>query len=160
VATTPQQAVNAANQADQSTVQEQTTGDDTSCASTGAKKYPDGSIRTPDGKFAGTTGKPPGTPAVDKAAAEINAKPGWSVQGKEISVRDSEGTLRRYDLVAKNPEGKFVGIEVKGGSAVRTAQQKAIDTALNNAGGFETVGKRAAAAGIDRIDCATLMDKL
>jgi hypothetical protein len=81
----------------------------------------------------------------------VDARPGWKTAGKEISVRDSNGTLRRYDLVAKNPKGKFVGIEVKSGTATRTAQQRLVDANLNAAGGLNTVGARAAKAGIKTI---------
>jgi hypothetical protein len=88
----------------------------------GTKVYPDGSVRTPDGKFAGKTDVVPGTPGVVQAEAAINARPGWRVVGKEISVRDANGTLRRYDIVAQNPKGEYVGIEVKSGTATRTAQ--------------------------------------
>lgn len=53
--------------------------------------------------------------------------------------------------MAKNPAGEYIGIEVKGGSAARTAQQRAVDAALDANGGFDTVGQRAIDAGIDRI---------
>lgn len=115
------------------------------------RTYPDGSVRTADGKFAGNTGINPGTPAVRQAEQIIQQRPGWEVVGKEISVRDANGTLRRYDLVAKNPAGEFVGIEVKGGTGRPTGPQRAIDASLNKNGGLDTVGKRASDAGIDRI---------
>jgi hypothetical protein len=115
------------------------------------KVYPDGSVRTPDGKFAGTTGDRPGIPGEEQAEKIVNARPGWRVVGKEISVRDSDGTLRRYDLVAENPNGENVGIEVKSGDATRTAQQRTVDSNLEASGGLDTVGQRAADAGIDRI---------
>ncbi len=86
-----------------------------------------------------------------QAEAAINARPGWRVVGKEISVRDANGTLRRYDIVAQNPKGEYVGIEVKSGTATRTDQQRQVDANLGAAGGLDTVGKRAADAGIDRI---------
>lgn len=117
-----------------------------------AKRYKDGSIRTPDGKFAGKTGVVPGTPGVEKAERVINKRPGWRVKGKEISVRDGDGTLRRYDLVAQNPKGKMVGVEVKSGTATRNKQQRTVDKNLTDEGGLPTVGKRAEDAGIEQID--------
>jgi hypothetical protein len=122
-----------------------------SVAPNNVRTYPDGSVRTPDGKFAGKTGTIPGTPAVLDAQRIVDSRAGWQVVGREISVRDASGTLRRYDLVAKNPAGEFVGIEVKGGGATLTAQQRAVDASLNARGGFDTVGQRAIDAGIDRI---------
>jgi hypothetical protein len=117
----------------------------------------DGSFRTPDGKFAARTGVVPGSPAVDRAEAIINSREGYRVVGREISVRDADGTLRRYDLVATNPKGEYVGVEVKGGTASRTAQQRRVDESLASAGGLDTVGSRAMDAGIDRIVSVELL---
>jgi hypothetical protein len=106
----------------------------------------------------GKTGVVPGTPGVQQAEAALNARPGWRVVGKEISVRDADGTLRRYDLVAQNPNGEYVGIEVKSGTATRTAQQRTVDANLKAAGGLDTVGQRAANAGIDRISSVEVVN--
>jgi RHS repeat-associated protein len=122
------------------------------------KVYPDGSVRTPDGKFAGKTGVVPGTPGVTQAEAIINARPGWRVAGKEISVRDANGTLRRYDLVGQKPNGDYVGVEVKSGTATRTPQQRQVDANLEAQGGLDTVGQRAQDAGIDRISSVEVLN--
>jgi len=152
-------ATKATNTADKSTRRGQNVGSAEACKKKAEwpKKYKDGSLRTKDGKFAGASGTTPGTPGVRKAEKNIDGRPGWTRAGKEISVRDGDGTLRRYDLVARNPKGKFVGIEVKSGTAVRTAQQRVVDANLNAAGGLDTVGARAAKAGIDRISSVELL---
>ena len=36
----------------------------------------------------------------------------WTHLGDELSVRNSNGQLRRYDLVFKKPDGTIVGVEV------------------------------------------------
>jgi hypothetical protein len=121
----------------------------------GLKQYPDGSIRDSKGHFAGKTGTVPGTPGVDKAMDIIKndaAYKGYDILGTEISVRGTDGTLRRYDVVARKPDGSIVGIEVKSGTATRTAQQKLIDNELLDSGGLDTVGDRARRIGVDRID--------
>ena len=45
----------------------------------------------------------------------------------------------------------MVGVEVKSGSATRTAQQISIDNELINTGGLDTVGQKAVDANIQRI---------
>ena len=59
--------------------------------------------------------------------------------------------IYEIDLVVKDADGKYVGIEVKSGNAKRTKQQKAIDDELNAAGGFDTVGKKAKDAKVKNI---------
>ena len=73
-------------------------------------------------------------------------------------MRDKNGTLRRYDLVARNPKGEYIGIEVKSGSGTRTRQQQEVDANLKDAGGLDTTGKRATDAGIDRITDTELVN--
>jgi hypothetical protein len=123
---------------------------DEELSSLGYRRYSDGSIRNSKGHFVGNSGTIPGTPAV-RAAENILKDEGNEIIGNEISVRGPEGTLRRYDIVARSPDGTVVGVEVKSGSAVRTIQQKEMDEALIRSGGFNTVGQRANDAGIDRI---------
>ncbi|MCB2362493.1 hypothetical protein [Clostridium estertheticum] len=121
----------------------------------GLKQHPDGSIRDSKGHFAGKTGTVPGTPGVDKAMSVIKNTAeykGYDILGTEISVRGADGTLRRYDIVARKPDGSIVGIEVKSGTATRTAQQKLMDNELLNSGGLDTVGDKARSIGVDRID--------
>jgi hypothetical protein len=116
----------------------------------GYKRYSDGSIRDSQGHFAGNSGTIPGTPGVDAAETYLtNAN--YTIDGREISVRGADGTLRRYDIVATSPDGTVIGIEVKSGSATRTAQQIAIDTELIGSGGLNTVGQKAVDANISRI---------
>ena len=99
--------------------------------------------RTPDGKFASPLGGgKPGQAAVDEVSKAINARKGWRVVGEEVSVRNSGGQLRRYDLVAESPSGRLIGIEVKSGTATRNAAQRTFDMGLNNLdGGLNAVGQ-------------------
>jgi hypothetical protein len=124
------------------------------------KQHPDASIRDSKGRFAGKTGTVPGTPGVNKAMETIKTDPkykGYEILDTEISVKSRDGTLRRYDIVCKKPDGKIVGVEVKSGSATRTAQQRAIDNELLNNGGLSTTGAKARNAGIEWIDTTELI---
>ena len=60
--------------------------------------------------------------------------------------------MRRYDIVARKPDGSIVGIEVKSATATRTAQQKLIDNELLQNGGLNTVGDKARSIGVYMID--------
>lgn len=115
---------------------------DSELAALGLKRHPDGSIRDLSGHFAGGSGTIPGTPAVEIAEQYFSEK-GINVLGKEISVRSKvDGTLRKYDLVIKNNDGSYVGIEIKSGTASRSKSQKKIDGELTSVGGLPTVGKK------------------
>lgn len=116
----------------------------------GYKRHSDGSIRDSKGHFAGNSGTVPGTPGVD-AAEKYLCDSNYTVKGREISVRGSDGTLRRYDIVAEAPDGTTIGIEVKSGSATRTEQQIRLDDELTRSGGLDTVGQKAANLNIDKI---------
>lgn len=48
-----------------------------------------------------------------------------------MSVRNAAGELRVYDGVAISPSGRFIGLEVKSGSANLTAYQRAFDRGVN-----------------------------
>jgi RHS repeat-associated protein len=100
----------------------------------GVKAYPDGSYRTPDGKFASPqgTGARPGANAEVKVWDAIDAKPGWTVTRGQVAVRDASGQLRYYDGVATSPSGKTIGLEVKSGTASRTAAQRVFDSGVNS----------------------------
>ncbi|MCM3702386.1 hypothetical protein [Paenibacillus macerans] len=124
------------------------------------KTYPDGSVRDSKGRFAGKSGTVPGTPGVDKAKQLIQTDPkynGYEILDTEISVKSADGKLRRYDIVAKKPDGTIVGIEVKSGTATRTPQQKKIDIELNSNDGLSTTGAKARKSGIERIDSVELI---
>ena len=62
----------------------------------------------------------------------IKQKDGWDVIEGRVSVRDASGQLRVYDGAAISPSGKVIGLEVKSGSATKTAVQKAFDELLNS----------------------------
>nr|MCR4833096.1 hypothetical protein [Butyrivibrio sp.] len=119
----------------------------------GYKRYSDGSIRDSKGHFVGNSGTVPGTPGVDTAEQYLTDN-GYTVKGREITVRNADGTARRYDIVVEDGNGNIVGIEVKSGSAVRTNQQVKIDAELNSCGGLDTVGGNAQDAGVSHIDSA------
>ncbi len=117
----------------------------------GYKRHPDGSIRDSKGHFAGNSGTVPGTPGVD-ATEQYLVDNGYTVKGREITVRSADGTARRYDIVVEDGQGNTIGIEVKSGSATRTNQQVRIDNELNANGGLDTVGAKAQQAGVSHID--------
>ncbi len=116
----------------------------------GYKRYSDGSIRDGYGHFAGNSGTIPGTPGVDAAEKQL-LDDGYTINGREISVKNADNKLRRYDIVATSPEGVVVGVEVKSGSATRTQQQRKIDAELIEVGGLNTVGQKAIDAKVDKI---------
>ena len=122
----------------------------------GLKRYCDGSIRDKYGHFAGNSGIIPGTPGVD-AVEDYLIDEGYKIKSREISVRNAEGKLRRYDIVVESPDGNVIGIEVKSGKAARTRQQVDIDEELKKSGGFNTVGRKAKESGINRIDSVEII---
>jgi hypothetical protein len=88
--------------------------------------------RTPDGKFASPQGSQrSGEVAEDLVALHINNKPGWQVEGRQVTVRSATGIVRRYDIVARSPSGRFVGVEVKSGYGRMTPYQRNFDRTLN-----------------------------
>lgn len=125
---------------------------DAELAELGYKRHSDGSIRDAKGHFVGNSGINPGTPGVDIVETHL-ANNNYEILGREISVRGGENgnTLRRYDIVVKTPDGRVIGVEVKSGTARRTAQQRAIDEQLSNSGGLDAVGQNAKRAGVTRI---------
>ncbi|WP_404395812.1 SpvB/TcaC N-terminal domain-containing protein [Pseudoalteromonas phenolica] len=98
--------------------------------------------RTADGKFASPNG--PGTPG---AAAEqavwdaVKQKPGWNVIEGRVSVRNANGQLRVYDGAAVSPRGRVIGLEVKSGSATKTAAQRSFDSGVNTSNPAVGVGQ-------------------
>ncbi|TYK67491.1 hypothetical protein FSY59_27180, partial [Comamonas sp. Z3] len=105
----------------------------------GSKLYPDGSIRTADGKFASITGNAaPGTKAASDYAEFLN-KNGVNVVGEELVINGPLGP-RRYDIVVRDSSGKLQGIEIKTGSAKKTLYQEFTDIFVNKFGA-QGVGK-------------------
>ena len=116
----------------------------------GYKRHSDGSIRDSKGHFAGNSGTVPGTPGVDAVEKHL-LNSGYYVNDREISVKSSNGTIRRYDIVVSK-DGKYYGIEVKSGSAKRTKQQIEIDKELLAKNGLPTTGAKAKKNNINKID--------
>ncbi len=102
--------------------------------------------RTPDGKFASPTGD--GARAGADAEQELwdaikskKGKDGWSVIEGQVSVRDKSGQLRKYDGAAVSPRGRVIGLEVKSGTASKTADQRRFDSSLSRGNQAQGVGK-------------------
>ncbi|MEO8585038.1 MAG: polymorphic toxin-type HINT domain-containing protein [Acidobacteriota bacterium] len=97
--------------------------------------------RTANGKFASPRG-----PGRSGAMAEqsvwdaIKQKRGWNVREGRVSVRDASGTLRVYDGAAISPRGRVIGLEIKSGTARRTASQRMFDRWLNSNSGNTASG--------------------
>jgi hypothetical protein len=94
----------------------------------------------------------PGTLAEQAVGAAIRNKPGWSVLGEQVYVRDlTTGKIRILDYVVRSPGNRIVGIEVKGGGATLGPAQRVFDEALTRSQGvgFEAFGQ--VASGIDEL---------
>jgi hypothetical protein len=103
----------------------------------GVHMYPDGSLRTPDGKFASIAGMPaPGTSAA-LDFAKVLADSGIDVVGTELEVDGPLG-VRRYDIGTRNPDGTIFGLEIKTGGAIRNSYQDFSDMYINQ---FGAVGR-------------------
>lgn len=99
----------------------------------GVRAYPDGSLRTPDGKFASNAGMPaPGTVNASNYA-EFLKKNGVDVVGTELEVDGPLG-VRKYDIGTRNPDGTVFGIEIKSGGATKTWYQEITDMYVNRFG--------------------------
>ncbi|HLP99429.1 MAG TPA: hypothetical protein VK149_13410, partial [Sideroxyarcus sp.] len=99
----------------------------------GVRAYPDGSLRTPDGKFSSIAGQPaPGT--VNAANyAEFLRSNGVNVVGTELEVVGPLG-VRKYDIGTRNPDGSIFGIEIKSGEATLGSYQEFSDMYINQFG--------------------------
>ena len=99
--------------------------------------------RTPDGKFASPQGGGiSGQGAVDQVRTQLsNKNKEWTHLGDELSVRNSNGQLRRYDIVFKKPDGTIVGVEVKSNTATKTKAQRLFDEGVSKATPAKGVGK-------------------
>jgi hypothetical protein len=86
------------------------------------------------GRFMSKTGDEaiPGSIAEQNVWDAVKQKPGWQVVEGRVSVRDASGQLRVYDGVAVSPSGKTIGLEVKSGTATKTAPQLTFDSTLNS----------------------------
>ncbi len=70
------------------------------------RAYPDGSLRTPDGKFASVGGQPaPGTVNASNYADFLRSN-GVDVVGTELEVVGPLG-VRKYDIGTRNPDGSY-----------------------------------------------------
>ena len=107
--------------------------------STEIKKYPDGSYRTPDGKFASQGGVPsPGSKSA-KEYTQFLRENGFDVLGEELTVTAPIG-IRRYDAIVRDNNGELWGIEYKSGGARKTPQQDFNDMYISRYGA-QGVGK-------------------
>ncbi|MDW3684258.1 DUF637 domain-containing protein [Cupriavidus sp. CV2] len=91
--------------------------------------YPDGSLRTPDGKFASVSGSPPPRNAASQFAEYLSSN-GVNVVGKEVVVNGPLGA-RRFDIVTQDANGILHGIEIKSGGASPTLYQQFTDQFVN-----------------------------
>jgi hypothetical protein len=116
----------------------------------GIFRYDDGSIRTADGKWAGTLGANVGADAEKAVWDDLSARGLKIVRGRIYCVGNSE-QVRVYDGVIDLGNGDYVGIEVKSGTAKRDAAQEAfgkwvgsgnIAKGTGQAQGFRIVGVR------------------
>ncbi|WKT59635.1 RHS repeat-associated core domain-containing protein [Microbulbifer thermotolerans] len=98
--------------------------------------------RTDDGKFASPNGlERAGAAAEQKVWDAVKKKPGWSIIEGRVSVRNADGQLRVYDGAAVSPRGRIIGLEVKSGSARKTAAQRNFDSGVNTNNPAVGVGK-------------------
>lgn len=97
--------------------------------------------RTSDGKFASPQGSGiSGQKAVDAVRTDLSGRD-WTHLGDELSVRNSSGQLRRYDLVFRKPDGTVIGVEVKSNTASKTKAQRIFDNGVSKAPPAKGVGK-------------------
>jgi RHS repeat-associated protein len=73
----------------------------------------------------------PGSAAEQAVWDAVKQKPGWSVIEGRVSVRNADGQLRIYDGAAVSPRGRIIGLEVKSGSATKTASQRNFDSGVS-----------------------------
>ena len=89
--------------------------------------------RTKDGKFASPRGAGrAGEQAEQEVWKAVKNKPKWDIIEGRVYSKNSSGQIRVYDGVAKSPRGYYIGLEVKSGSARRTAAQTKFDLSVGN----------------------------
>jgi RHS repeat-associated protein len=113
--------------------------------------------RGSDGKFLPRNpgDSSPGADAVALEKAKFEADPNYAVRGEEISFRDKDGQLRRYDLVVEDVNTKeIIGVEVKASEqATYGKAQRNFDGNVGSAdAGIHPVGAKAEEAQIKKID--------
>lgn len=89
--------------------------------------------RGSDGKWTTGDGDRPGHSAEKDVWSRIAKKPGWEVRRGGIRVVDAEGKIRVYDGAARmKGKGAWIGLEIKSGSARKTASQRGFDSRLGS----------------------------
>jgi hypothetical protein len=106
----------------------------------GIFQYPDNSIRTADGKFAGTVGSNVGAVAEQMTWDQLETKGLKIVRGR-IYVTGNYEQLRVYDGLVDLGNGTYLGIEVKSGNASLTAAQRAFDNWVDSGHAAAGVGQ-------------------
>ncbi|WP_290050060.1 polymorphic toxin-type HINT domain-containing protein [Amycolatopsis solani] len=114
----------------------------------GLYRYDDGSIRTADGKWAGTTGANVGAD-VEKAVWDEFQSRGYNVVRGRVYCVGNGVQIRVYDGALDIGNGKYIGIEVKSGSAVPSRDQKMFDAWVQSGNTAKGVGQ---ASGFDIVD--------
>lgn len=123
----------------------------------GIKKHGDGSLRTSDGKYAGTDGTNRSGKSGEDLIHQRLKNRGLKVDTRQQTVHIPveikgvtksgpkkgpftipAGKDRRYDGAVQMPDGKWYGIETKSGGSPITPRQRAIDEWLNTPGNTMT----------------------
>ncbi|WP_433374649.1 ricin-type beta-trefoil lectin domain protein [Actinoplanes sp. CA-142083] len=109
----------------------------------GLYQYPDGSIRDAAGKFVSSSGTARVGAAAEKAVMDDLAAQGYNVIRTQVAVRGNGDQLRYYDCAIDLGGGNIIGVEVKSGSATRTAAQRDFDNWILAGNHPDTVGRYA-----------------
>jgi hypothetical protein len=109
----------------------------------GLYQYPDGSIRDAAGKFVSSSGTARVGAAAEKAVMDDLANQGYKVIRSQVAVRGNGDQLRYYDCAIDLGGGNIIGVEVKSGSATRTAAQRDFDNWILAGNHPDTVGRYA-----------------
>ena len=83
----------------------------------------------------------PGSGAEKAVWDAVRQKPDWSVVEGRVTVKNAAGDVRVYDGAARSPSGKTIGLEVKSGSAQKTASQRAFDSGVSKSNPASGVGQ-------------------
>lgn len=85
----------------------------------------------------------PGSVAEGAVWNAIEQKPGWSVVRGRVYTQNAAGDVRVYDGAAVSPRGRVIGLEVKSGSARRTAAQRIFDQGVSTQNPAVGIGESA-----------------